>query len=89
MSYAIVCDLERTNQLNLCPDKDLVDLCPPIEPYQVPKSPFYEVVKVFYTEIMKEWVEAGNKEEDFREKGPKIVLILDNASIHQKNRCCW
>ncbi|MFM2379203.1 MAG: hypothetical protein RLZZ143_3811, partial [Cyanobacteriota bacterium] len=25
-------DLERTNQLNLLPDKDLVDLCPPIEP---------------------------------------------------------
>ena len=45
---------------------------------------FYEVVKVFYTEIIKEWVEAGNKEEDFREKGPKIVLILDNASIHKK-----
>jgi hypothetical protein len=27
-----VFDLERTNQLNLSPDKDLVDLCPPIEP---------------------------------------------------------
>ncbi|CCH95103.1 conserved hypothetical protein [Microcystis aeruginosa PCC 9432] len=35
---SIVCDLERTNQLNLLPDKDLVDLCPHIEPYQVPKS---------------------------------------------------
>jgi hypothetical protein len=30
--------LERTNQLNLLPDKDLVDLCPHIEPYQVTKS---------------------------------------------------
>ncbi len=29
---SIVFDLERTNQLNLLPDKDLVDLCPPIEP---------------------------------------------------------
>ncbi|ARI82618.1 hypothetical protein BH695_3339 [Microcystis aeruginosa PCC 7806SL] len=37
---SIVCDLERTNQLNLLPDKDLVDLCPHIEPYQVPKSRF-------------------------------------------------
>ncbi|ARI79901.1 hypothetical protein BH695_0620 [Microcystis aeruginosa PCC 7806SL] len=37
---SIVCDLERTNQLNLLPDKDLVDLCPHIEPYQVPKSQF-------------------------------------------------
>ncbi|TRV18739.1 MAG: hypothetical protein EWV88_19955 [Microcystis wesenbergii Mw_MB_S_20031200_S109D] len=31
--------LERTNQLSLLPDKDLVDLCSPIEPYQVTKSP--------------------------------------------------
>ncbi|WP_287710834.1 hypothetical protein, partial [Microcystis sp. M088S1] len=29
---SIVFDLGRTNQLNLLPDKDLVDLCPPIEP---------------------------------------------------------
>jgi hypothetical protein len=29
----IVFDLERTNQLNLLPDKDLVHLCRPIEPY--------------------------------------------------------
>ncbi|TRT57381.1 MAG: hypothetical protein EWV85_07005 [Microcystis aeruginosa Ma_QC_C_20070703_M131] len=35
---SIIFDLERTNQLSLLPDKDLVDLCPPIEPYQVPKS---------------------------------------------------
>ncbi|WP_080506976.1 hypothetical protein [Microcystis aeruginosa] len=38
---SIVFDLERTNQLNLLPDKDLVDLCPPIEPYQVTKSQFF------------------------------------------------
>ena len=34
--------LERTNQLSLLRDKDLkdlVDLCPPIEPYQVTKNP--------------------------------------------------
>ncbi len=30
---SIIFDLERTNQLSLLPDKDLVDLCPPIEPY--------------------------------------------------------
>jgi len=35
---SIVFDLERTNQLNLLPDQDLVDLCPPIEPYQVTKN---------------------------------------------------
>jgi hypothetical protein len=37
---SIVFDLERTNQLNLLPDKDLVDLCPPIEPYQVTKNQY-------------------------------------------------
>ncbi|MDB9419005.1 hypothetical protein PN467_00275, partial [Microcystis aeruginosa CS-563/04] len=35
---SIIFDLELTNQLNLLPNKDLVDLCPPIEPYQVTKS---------------------------------------------------
>jgi len=29
---SIVFDLERTNQLSLLPDKDLVNLCPLIEP---------------------------------------------------------
>ncbi|MCZ8026323.1 MAG: hypothetical protein O9332_13155 [Microcystis sp. LE19-10.1B] len=37
---SIVFYLERTNQLSLLPDKDLVDLCPPIEPYQVTKNQF-------------------------------------------------
>jgi hypothetical protein len=35
---SIVFALEQTNQLSLLPDKDLVDLCPPIEPYQVTKN---------------------------------------------------
>ncbi len=35
---SIVFDLKRTHQLSLLPDKDLVNLCPPIEPYQVTKS---------------------------------------------------
>jgi hypothetical protein len=35
---SIVFDLERTNQLSLLPDKNLVDLCRPIEPYQVTKN---------------------------------------------------
>ncbi|MDB9409944.1 hypothetical protein PN434_15735 [Microcystis aeruginosa CS-558/01A06] len=38
---SIVFALERTNQLSLLPDKDLVDLCPPIEPYQVTKNQNY------------------------------------------------
>ena len=35
---SIAFDLERTNQLSLLPDQDLVDLSSPIEPYQVTKN---------------------------------------------------
>ena len=38
----IVFYLERANQLSLLPDKDLVDLYPPIEPYQVTKNLEFE-----------------------------------------------
>ncbi len=36
----IVVNLERANQLSPLPDKDLVDLYLPIEPYQVTKTYF-------------------------------------------------
>jgi len=45
---------------------------------------FYEVMKVFYAEAIREWVEDGNLAEEFEEKGPKLVIILDNASFHKK-----
>jgi transposase len=45
---------------------------------------FYKVLKIFYKELINEWVDQGNKPEDFAEKGAKIVLILDNASFHKK-----
>ena len=45
---------------------------------------FYEQLKKLNEEIKKEWAEKGNKEEEFEEKGPKIVIILDNASFHKK-----
>lgn len=31
-----------------------------------------------FKELTREWVEAGNRAEDFAEKGAKIVIILDN-----------
>ncbi len=34
--------------------------------------------------VRQEWVEQGNRQEDFEEKGPKILIILDNASYHKK-----
>jgi transposase len=45
---------------------------------------FYKVLKIFYQELINEWVEAGNPAKDFAEKGAKIVIILDNASFHKK-----
>lgn len=45
---------------------------------------FYEVMKVFYEELLNEWQELGGKVEEFEEKGGKIVIILDNASFHKK-----
>ena len=45
---------------------------------------FYEVMQGLYKELIKEWVEAGNRAEDFAEKGAKVVIILDNASFHKK-----
>ncbi|MCC5640230.1 IS630 family transposase, partial [Nostoc sp. CHAB 5844] len=45
---------------------------------------FYKVLKIFYEEIVCEWVEAGNQAKDFAEKGAKIVLILDHASFPKK-----
>ena len=45
---------------------------------------FYEVLKIFDQELINEWSETGNKREDFCLEGPKIVIILDNASFHKK-----
>ncbi|MDJ0530297.1 MAG: hypothetical protein PX634_34240 [Microcystis sp. M53600_WE12] len=44
----IISYIERTNQLSLLPDKDLVDLCPPIEPYQVTKNHIGRGLKISY-----------------------------------------
>ncbi|MCZ8360178.1 MAG: hypothetical protein O9350_20655 [Microcystis sp. LE19-388.1G] len=48
--FPIVFDLERANQLSLLPDKDLVDLCPLIESYQVTKS-HKNYVKSYFTQV--------------------------------------
>ena len=45
---------------------------------------FYEQLKKINEEIKKEWVNKGNNEKDFEQSGPKIIIILDNASFHKK-----
>lgn len=45
---------------------------------------FKEQVENLNEFIKKEWVEQGNIEAEFKEKGPTILIILDNASYHKK-----
>ena len=45
---------------------------------------FYEQLHQLNKFIKSEWINQGNCVVDFHEKGPKIVLILDNASYHKR-----
>jgi transposase len=45
---------------------------------------FYSVLSTFYEEVKCEWAGEIKSIEDFESDGPKIVIILDNASIHKK-----
>jgi transposase len=45
---------------------------------------FYEQIKLLNDSLLKEWIEQGNKIEDFKKCSAKIVIILDNASFHKR-----
>jgi transposase len=45
---------------------------------------FYEQLKMLNDFVKQEWVEQGNLLEEFENHGPKIVIILDNASFHKR-----
>ncbi|HEY9829447.1 MAG TPA: IS630 family transposase, partial [Stenomitos sp.] len=45
---------------------------------------FYEQLEQLNKFVKEEWVEQGNEAEEFEKKGPKILMILDNASYHKK-----
>ena len=42
------------------------------------------MLKLFYEELINEWVLAGNKASEFAEKGSQIVIIIECASFHKK-----
>ena len=44
---------------------------------------FFKVLTEFYQALKYEWAGADGRIDDFESLGPKIVLILDNASIHK------
>ena len=45
---------------------------------------FYDQINALNNSIVQEWREMGNQAESFAESGIKIVIILDNASLHKK-----
>ena len=45
---------------------------------------FYEQLQELNKLVKKEWIDKGNRAEDFQEFGPKVILILDNASYHKR-----
>ncbi len=45
---------------------------------------FLEQLQQFNELIKQEWVNKGNCSEDFQSHGPRIILILDNASFHKR-----
>ncbi len=45
---------------------------------------FYQQLEQLNEYVKQEWVRAGNLADDFQRQGPKILMILDNASYHKK-----
>ena len=45
---------------------------------------FYEQLKKLNESVKQEWIDQGNKTNLFEKEGPKILILLDNASFHKK-----
>ncbi len=45
---------------------------------------FYNKISSLNEAVKEEWVSLGNQESDFTNNGPRIIIILDNASFHKK-----
>ena len=45
---------------------------------------FYAQLEKLNEWVKTEWVAQGNSATDFLQQGPKILLVLDNASYHKK-----
>ncbi len=45
---------------------------------------FYEQLEKLNNFVKNEWVTQGNLDSDFPKLGPKILIVLDNASFHKK-----
>jgi hypothetical protein len=45
---------------------------------------FFSVLKRFHSEVKHEWAGEDKNIDEFERLGPRIVIILDNASIHKR-----
>ncbi len=45
---------------------------------------FYEQLQQLHEFVKDEWVGKGNQADKFQKTGPKIIIILDNASYHKR-----
>ena len=45
---------------------------------------FYAQLEQLTEWVKQEWVEPGNCREEFENKGPRLLIILHNASYHKK-----
>lgn len=45
---------------------------------------FYEIVEQLHEFVKHEWIAQGHSADQFQQHGPKIVIILDNASYHKR-----
>ena len=45
---------------------------------------FYNKITSLNEAVKNEWVNQGNQESDFADYGPRVIVILDNASFHKK-----
>ena len=44
---------------------------------------FFQVLSGFYMELKAEWAGIDRSPEEFEIDGPKVVIVLDNSSIHK------
>lgn len=72
----------RVNVMGGIREQDRKRLCFLIEKGNA--DTFSEQLQQLNELVKKEWIANGNSSEDFEDIGPKILIILDNASYHKR-----
>lgn len=72
----------RVNVMGAIREKDRKRVCFFVEKGNA--DVFYEQVKKLHEFVQKEWMSQANKAKELEQRGPKIVIILENASCHKR-----